>query len=54
LIRAGEEKAVDAPKKDILVVEISKKPMINILWFGTILVIGGQVIAFRKRYKESK
>ena len=35
---------VQEDSKDILAVEISEKPLIGLLWFGTILVVGGAIL----------
>ena len=37
--------------KEQLVVEVSKKPFMSILWFGSILVIIGTIIAFKNRLR---
>ena len=37
--------------KEQLIVEISKKPFMSILWFGTVLLILGTVIAFKNRLR---
>jgi cytochrome c-type biogenesis protein CcmF len=39
--------------KERLIVEVSKKPMINLVWLGTILMVGGFIWAFFKRKKNS-
>ncbi|HEX7401435.1 MAG TPA: hypothetical protein VF369_04570, partial [candidate division Zixibacteria bacterium] len=40
--------------KNLLVLEVSRKPLINVLWLGTILIMTGLVIATYRRTKESK
>jgi hypothetical protein len=43
---------VDTPDdhaQEQLVVEVSVKPMMSILWLGTLLIIGGTAIAFNRR-----
>ncbi len=40
---------IDQPIPEAIVVEISHKPLMSILWFGTILMTVGAVIALRKR-----
>jgi cytochrome c biogenesis factor len=40
---------IDQPIPEAIVVEISHKPLMSILWFGTILMTAGAVIALRKR-----
>ena len=39
--------------KNLLVLEVSRKPLINVLWLGTILIMAGLVIATYRRAKES-
>ena len=39
---------------DFIVLKVVKKPLINLLWIGTILIIIGMIIATRKRYLEAK
>jgi cytochrome c-type biogenesis protein CcmF len=39
--------------KNLLVLEVSRKPLINVLWLGTILIMVGLVIATYRRTKES-
>jgi cytochrome c biogenesis factor len=41
--------AQSATVTDELVVEFSKKPFMSILWSGTVLLMLGTLIAFRKR-----
>jgi len=43
LLLISPEKAQE-DSKDILAVEISEKPLIGLLWFGTILVVGGAIL----------
>jgi cytochrome c-type biogenesis protein CcmF len=40
--------------KNLLVLEVSRKPLINFLWLGTVLIMTGLVIATYRRAKESK
>jgi cytochrome c-type biogenesis protein CcmF len=40
--------------KNLLVLEVSRKPLINVLWMGTILIMAGLVVATYRRTKESK
>jgi len=44
--------AADFKAKDILSVEISEKPLINILWFGTFIMMGGLFLTLFFRAKE--
>lgn len=46
----GEESAAAAsgPSEQILV-DVSKKPFMNVLWLGTILIIAGAIIAIKRR-----
>ncbi len=39
---------------DFIVLKVVKKPLINLLWIGTLLIIFGMTIAARKRYLEAK
>jgi len=48
VIRVGAEDA-SAPGAGYMLVEASKKPLINLLWFGAILIFVGCVIAFVRR-----
>ncbi|NUN71292.1 MAG: cytochrome c biogenesis protein CcsA [Bacteroidetes bacterium] len=41
-----------APKAETLVVEASVKPYINLVWIGTVLLIGGFFITIVRRIKE--
>jgi cytochrome c-type biogenesis protein CcmF len=49
----GAEKAA-APKAETLVVEASVKPFINLVWIGTVLLIGGFLITIVRRIQEVK
>ena len=40
--------------EDLLVLSVEKKPLINLFWLGTILVMLGLAIASVRRFKESK
>jgi len=44
--------AADFKAKDLLAVEISEKPLINILWFGTFIMMGGLFLTLFYRAKE--
>ena len=47
----SEPKAEISFLKERLIVEASKKPLINLVWLGTILMVGGFVWAYIKRRK---
>jgi cytochrome c-type biogenesis protein CcmF len=49
LLKSGEE-----PQKDLLVLEVSRKPLINLLWLGTVLIMLGLAISTYRRAKEAK
>ena len=38
-------------QKEMLAIEITEKPLINLLWLGTILMISGLVVAITNRIK---
>ncbi len=40
-------------QKSELIVEVSKKPFMSILWLGTVIMIAGTLVAFRKRTAKS-
>jgi len=40
------------PKAETLVVEASVKPFINLVWIGTVALIGGFLITIVRRIKE--
>ncbi len=42
----------DESQKDLLVLEVSKKPLINLLWLGTVLIMSGLAISTYRRAKE--
>jgi len=44
----------DEPQKNLLVLEVSKKPLINLLWLGTVLIMLGLAISTYRRAKELK
>jgi cytochrome c-type biogenesis protein CcmF len=46
--------AEKAPAQDLLVLEVSKKPLINVLWLGTVLIMAGLIFATYRRTKEMK
>lgn len=44
--------SVNTTQKDYIVLKAIEKPMINILWSGTLLMVFGFLIAIRRRYTE--
>ncbi|MEL6557243.1 MAG: cytochrome c biogenesis protein CcsA [Bacteroidota bacterium] len=46
--------AVNTAQKDWIILEAVEKPLINILWLGTIILTIGFTIAIRRRYIEFK
>jgi cytochrome c-type biogenesis protein CcmF len=48
----GGENVQEKPQ-DILAVEVSEKPFISILWFGSIIMIGGVFLSLIERIKQS-
>jgi cytochrome c biogenesis factor len=40
-------------KKEMLAIEISEKPLINLLWLGTFIMIAGLVVSLRNRTIEN-
>jgi cytochrome c-type biogenesis protein CcmF len=44
----------DEPQKDLLVLEVSRKPLINLLWLGTVLIMLGLAVSTYRRTKEAK
>ncbi len=48
---ATTESAADAPTEQ-LIVEISKKPFMNVLWLGAVLIVLGTGIALQRRLNE--
>ncbi len=44
----------DEPQGDLLVLEVSRKPLINLLWLGTVLIMLGLAISTYRRAKEPK
>jgi cytochrome c-type biogenesis protein CcmF len=47
-----EHAGQQAPKPDVLVVEASIKPFVNLLWAGTVLMMIGFALAIVKRWRE--
>ena len=44
--------AYQTTQKDWIIMEAVKKPMINLLWIGTVLLVIGFCVAIRRRYME--
>jgi cytochrome c-type biogenesis protein CcmF len=40
-------------KKEMLAIEITEKPLINLLWLGTFIMIGGLVVSLKNRVAEN-
>jgi cytochrome c-type biogenesis protein CcmF len=45
----GESAAADSGPSEQILIEVSKKPFINVLWLGTILIIAGTLIGIKRR-----
>jgi len=43
---------VSKTQKEYIVLKAIEKPMINILWIGTLVMVLGFIIAIRRRYRE--
>ena len=41
-------------KKEMLAIEITEKPLINLLWLGTFIMIAGLVVSLRNRALENR
>jgi len=46
--------AEEEPAKGLLVLEVSKKPLINVLWLGTVLIMVGLLITTYRRIRKMK
>ena len=44
--------AINTTQRDYVVLKAIKKPLINLLWIGTIILIIGFVMAIIRRYRE--
>jgi len=44
--------AVNTTQKDYIILKAIEKPMINVLWLGTLLVVVGLILAITRRYSE--
>jgi cytochrome c-type biogenesis protein CcmF len=40
--------------EDVVLIEVSKKPLMNFVWFGSTLLTFGTVIAFKRRFNSDK
>ncbi len=49
LVFSSEAKAPDMKKDEVFTFEVSSKPLINLVWFGVILIVAGFAIAIFKR-----
>ena len=45
---------VNTSQKDYIILKVVEKPLINILWVGTFLLVIGMVMAITRRYQEFK
>lgn len=52
LVVYGGEDEGNKPK-DVLAIEVSEKPLISVLWFGSIILIGGVFLSLVERIKQS-
>lgn len=50
---ASESESSQPQQREQLLLEVSRKPFMNILWFGAILIIAGAVIPLSRRIRES-
>jgi cytochrome c-type biogenesis protein CcmF len=51
----GGGTAIDKPApKELLAVEITEKPLINLLWLGTFIMMGGMIVSIHNRVKVRK
>ena len=48
----GNEQPVAAAPSEIVYVDVSKIPFMNVLWLGTILILAGTAIAIKRRVSE--
>ncbi len=49
VLTSGQE-----PQGELLILEVSRKPLINVLWLGTVLIMLGLGMATYRRWQESK
>jgi cytochrome c-type biogenesis protein CcmF len=45
---------INTRQKDFIVLKALEKPMINVLWIGTLVLMGGFTVAIIRRYREFK
>lgn len=45
---------VNTSQKDYIILKVVEKPLINILWLGTFLLVIGMIMAITRRYQEFK
>lgn len=50
---AADSKLVNPASSEQLLLEVSKKPFMNVLWLGAILIVAGAIIPLGRRIKES-
>ncbi|MEE9441364.1 MAG: cytochrome c biogenesis protein CcsA [candidate division Zixibacteria bacterium] len=53
-VRISVEGLTDKNPEDRLILEVSKKPTMNILWAGTILLVLGGLLSFGNRWEKQK
>ena len=46
--------AVNRTQRDYIVMKASEKPLINLLWIGTLVLVIGFVMAIVRRYRENR
>ncbi|MFH1701107.1 MAG: cytochrome c biogenesis protein CcsA [Candidatus Zixiibacteriota bacterium] len=51
-VRISVEGLTDKNPEDRLILEVSKKPAMNILWAGSILLVAGGLISFGRRWEK--
>ncbi len=44
--------AVNTSQKDYVILKVVEKPLINILWIGTFMLVIGMTMAIVRRYEE--
>jgi cytochrome c-type biogenesis protein CcmF len=53
-VRISVEGLTEKNPEDRLILEVSKKPMMNILWAGTIILVLGGLLSFGSRWEKQK
>jgi cytochrome c-type biogenesis protein CcmF len=53
MVKLNLLKSEEEPQKDLLVLEVSRKPLINLLWLGTVLIMLGLTLSTYRRAKEA-